>query len=112
MPDQTRASITSSTASDRRVKLRVRPPLLVSLHPTLSVPKKSCSVATNEPLSPACPDGCSVYGGVGMSGSQAPSFVVLGFPSVSASRIAVIGRQNDQCSLSSQTLISESAAVR
>ena len=60
MPDQTRASTISSIASEKRVKLRVRPPLLVSVHAILSVPKKSCSVATIEPLSPAWPDGCSV----------------------------------------------------
>ncbi len=34
-----------------------------------------------------------------------------GLPSVPASRIAVIGRQNDQCALSSQTLIRASVAV-
>ena len=35
------------------------PPLFVSVQPILSVPKKSCSVATIEPLSPVWPDGCS-----------------------------------------------------
>ena len=50
------------------------------------------------------------YGGVGMSGSQFSSFAVCGLPSVSASRIAVIGRQNDECALPSHTLIKASAA--
>src|SRR5438128_1998094 len=73
MPDQTRASTISSIACEKRVQLRVSPALLVSLQATLSVPKKSCSVATIEPLKPACPDGCSGYGGVGINGNQAGS---------------------------------------
>src|SRR5215211_3130870 len=110
MPDQTRASTISSIASEKRVKLLVKPPLFVSVQEILSVPKKSWSVATNEPLRPECPDGCSAYGGVPISGSQPASFAVSGFSSVSASRIAVMGRQKDQYALSSQTLISASAA--
>ena len=49
----------------------MKPPLFVSVHPIRSVPKKSCSVATNELLRPLCPEECSVYGGVGISGSHA-----------------------------------------
>ena len=67
---------------------------------------------TIEPLKPVCPEGCSGYGGFGISGDHPASGSVLGLPSVSASLIAVIGRQNDQCALSSQTLIRGSAAVR
>ena len=56
--------------------------------------------------------GWSGYGGVGISGSQPGSAFVAGFPSVSASLIAVIGRQKRKRALSRQTVISESAAVR
>src|SRR5215213_10558144 len=110
MPDQTRASMISSIASEKRVKLLVKPPLFVSVQPISSVPKKSWSVATIEPLRPECPDECSAYGGVEISGSHPASFSVSGLPSVSASRMAVIGRQNGQDALSTQTLMSESAA--
>ena len=109
IPDQTRASTTSSIACEKRVKLRVRPPLFVSVHPIRSLRKKSCNVATKAELSPLCPDECSGYGGVGTSGSQFGSAFVHGLPSVSASRIAVIGRQNGSCALSFQTVISASA---
>ena len=47
-----------------------------------------------------------------ISGSQSASAPVAGFPSAAASRIAVIGRQNSQAALSSQTAIRASAPVR
>ena len=83
----------------------------MSVHAIASVPKKCWSVLTIEPLSPVCPDGCSGYGGVAISGVQPSCGCVSGLPSPAASRIAVIGRQNDHCALSSHTAISASAAV-
>src|SRR6059058_844527 len=108
MPAHTRASITSLSASENRSKLRVVQDLLLNaLNPILSVPKKCWSVCTNALVAQECPEGCSGKGGVksgkrglqtGVAGSNSGSHVgsasVSGLPSVSASRIAVIGRQN------------------
>src|SRR5687767_11077926 len=102
MPDHTRTLMISLSASDKRVYVIVFPAAL-SVHVMWSVLKNSCSVSTNEPLTPRWPDGCSGYGGLGTSGSQFGSASVAGFPSVAASRIAVIGLQKDQNALSSQT---------
>src|SRR6266542_1197290 len=63
------------------------------------------------PLAQAWPEGCSGNGGVASSGSQAGSASVAGFPSVSAIRIAVIGRHDDQYALSFQQLMLASAAA-
>src|SRR6185503_7412346 len=109
MPAQTRASITSLSASENRSKLRVVPDLLLcALKAILSVPKKFWSVCTNALVAQQCPEGWSGKGGVTSSGrwhtgvvgsnngSQFGSATVAGLPSVLASRIAVIGRQNCQ----------------
>src|SRR5205823_6080120 len=109
MPAHTRASITSLSACEKRSKLRVVHDLLLkALNPILSVPKKFWSVCTNALVAQACPDGCSGKGGVtssgglhtavvgSNSGSHVGSASVAGLPSVSASRIAVIGRQDCQ----------------
>jgi hypothetical protein len=74
------------------------------------------------PLTQPCPDGWSGKGGVpsggvvGVDGSKsgvhAGSATVAGLPSVSASRMAAIGRQNCQRYLSFQQLIAPSAAAR
>src|SRR5467141_181822 len=109
MPAHTRASMISLSASENRSKLRVVQDLLLkALKPILSVPKKFCSVFTNALVAQACPEGWSGNGGVksagrwqtGVAGSNSGSHVgsasVAGLPSVSASRIAVIGRQNCQ----------------
>src|SRR5207244_9548992 len=107
MPPHTRASMTSLSASENRSKLRVVQDLLLkALKPILSVPKKFWSVFTNALVAQACPEGWSGKGGVtsdgrlqtgvdgSNNGSQVGSASVAGLPSVSASRIAVIGRQN------------------
>src|SRR6059036_3047082 len=109
MPAHTRASITSLRMSENLSKLRVVQDLLLkAVTAILSVPKKFWSVCTNAPVLQACPDGWSGKGGVtssggwqtavagSNSGSQVGSATVSGLPSVSASRIAVIGRQNCQ----------------
>src|SRR5512144_760916 len=107
MPAHTRASMTSLAASEKRSKLRVVQDLLLNaLKAILSVPKKFWSVCTNAEVALQWPDGWSGKGGVkssgglqtGVAGSNRGSHVgsasVAGLPSVSASRIAVIGRQN------------------
>src|SRR5512132_3621976 len=97
MPAQTRASMISLIASENRSKLRVElEKLLDVLNAILSVPKKSWSVSTTAPLMHVCPDGCSGNGGVVNSGVHVWSARVAGFPSLSAWRIAVIGRQEFQ----------------
>ena len=57
-----------------------------------------------------CPDGWSGYGGVARNGCHAESGLVAGLPSFAASWIAVIGRQDDQRALSTQTATNVSAA--
>src|SRR6185312_5724708 len=107
MPAQTRASITSLSASENRSKLRVVQDLLLNaLKLISSVPKKFWSVCTNALVAQECPEEWSGKGGVtsdgrlqtGVAGSNSGSHVgsasVAGLPSVSASRIAVMGRQN------------------
>src|SRR5215831_3067654 len=108
MPAHTRASITSLRASENRLKLRVVQDLLLNaLKAILSVPKKFWSVFTNAAVAQQWPDGWSGKGGVksgargvqvcvdgSNSGSHVGSASVAGLPSVSASRIAVMGRQN------------------
>src|SRR6266480_575970 len=107
MPAQTRASMTSLSGSENRSKLRVVPDLLLkALKAILSVPKKLCSVCTNALVAEEWPEGCSGKAGVtsggplktGVAGSNSGNHVgsapVSGLPSVLASRINVIGRQN------------------
>src|SRR5215468_5391126 len=109
MPAHTRASMTSWSASENRSKLRVVHDLLLNaLKPILSVPKKFWSVCTNAEVALQWPDGWSGKGGVtsggglqtvvdgSNNGSHVGSASVAGLPSISASRIAVIGRQNCQ----------------
>src|SRR5262245_18477786 len=101
MPAHTRASMTSLSASENRLKLRVVHDLLLNaLNPILSVPKKFWSVCTYALVADACPEGWSGNGGVksgargvqiGVDGSNSGSHVgsasVAGLPSVSASRL-------------------------
>src|SRR4029450_4122088 len=98
----------SLSASEKRSKLldgqgAGKHLLLSAVKETLSVPKKACSAYTVAPLMQVCPAGWSGKGGVtrggpetgilgSKSGSQFGSASVAGLPSVSASRIAVIGR--------------------
>src|SRR5919202_571623 len=88
----------------------------------LSVPKNSCIACRVALLVQLCPDGWSGNGGVdsggtvGVDGSNngfhAGSASVAGFPSLSASWIASIGRQKFQWNLSFQQPIAPSAAAR
>jgi hypothetical protein len=86
--------MTSSSACEKRVKLLVVPVAgLKALNSILSVPKKLCSAPTSAPLPQVCPAGYSGKPGVSINGVQSGSRVVAGLPSVSAYRIAVIGRK-------------------
>src|SRR6266511_508131 len=97
MPAQTRAPLTSLSASENRSKLLVVCELLLkALKAILSLPKKSWSVWTNALLRQACEDGWSGNGGVAKSGIQLASGSVAGLPSLAASWIAVTGRQKLQ----------------
>src|SRR5215211_7337399 len=100
MPLQTRASMISLSASEKRSKLLEGQGagehlLLFAVNAILSVPKKACRACTNPPLMQVCPDGWSGKPGVtsggpetgivGLnSGSQAGSASVAGFPSAAA----------------------------
>ena len=74
-------------------------------------PKTFVSVSAIAALTADSPDGWSGYGGVLISGGQSAWAAVAGLPSRSASRMAVIGRQNSQRALSTQVLIRASAPV-
>src|SRR4051794_16811986 len=115
----------SISASERRGKVRVVPDLLLlTVKPTRSVPKKYCSVSTMAPAAQLWPEGCSGNGGVTSPGGEATGVAgsnkgvhdglaaVSGLPSVSASRMAVIGRQKFQWYLLFQQPIAASAAAR
>jgi hypothetical protein len=104
MPDHTRASTISWIACEKLEKLRVRPALLVSVQPISSVPKNCWSVLTIEPLSPGVPGRVLRIRRVRDQRRPVGQRVAIAAPSA----IAVIGRQNDQNALSSQTLISAS----
>src|SRR5438093_11372267 len=94
IPAQTRASRTSLSPAEKRAKLRVVCELLLNaLKATLSVPKNAWSVLTMALDTQRWPDGCSGKGGVASNGVHVGSAIVAGLPSVSAWRIAVIGRQ-------------------
>src|SRR6478752_10376281 len=110
MPPQTRASRTSLIIWEIREKLRVVWELLLNaLKATLSVPKNAWRVLPIAPTSQLWPDGWSGKAGVASSGVHIGSATVAGLPSVSARRIAVIGRQKFQKYLSFQQLINASA---
>src|SRR4029077_16702109 len=105
MPAHTRALMFSVSASERLLQLRVVPVLLLdALNATWSVWKKYRSDRRIAPAAQLWPEGYSGNGGVTSAGGAATgvdgsnsgvhpvSTVVARLPSVSASRIAVIGR--------------------
>src|SRR3954452_622576 len=124
IPAQTRALMFSLSASERLSKVRVVPDLLLeALNATLSVPKKYRRVRKIEPAAQLWPEGWSGNGGVtsaggvatcvdgSNSGAHVGSASVAGFPSLAASRMAVMGRQKFQWYLSFQQPIAASAAA-
>src|SRR4051812_28001835 len=77
-----------------------------------SEPKNSASTAAAAPLKVLCPETHSGNGGVTSKGVHEPSATVSGFPSVSALRMAVIGRQKLYRYLQSQATIPASARAK
>src|SRR5436190_408802 len=75
-----------------------------------SLPKKSLAPLNSPAVTQFAPDGSSGYGGKGRRLVQAASGAVFGLPSVSASWMAVVGRQKLQWAFSAQQLMSASAA--
>ena len=61
-----------------------------------SVPKNRLRTCAAAPPSTLCPESCSGIGGVVTNGAHVVSTSVFGLPSLSPSRIAVIGRQKFQ----------------
>jgi len=94
MPAKTRAFLTSSSESEKLLKERVTPIMRsLSMIKWRFSPKKLASTTAAAPLTVEWPDGYSGWFGVAKSGIQEGSGLVAGFPSVSASGIAVTGRQ-------------------
>ncbi len=82
MPDQTRASTISSIACEKRVKLRVRPALLVSLHADPVGPEELLERLHDRAAEPGVPRGVLRVGRVGdQRHASRPSGSVRGFPS-------------------------------
>ena len=84
-------------------------PVLVISNSAWSLPKNALALFINPLVTQLAPDGSSGYGGSGRSPVQAVSGSVAGLPSVSASGIAVAGRQKFQWAFSAQQLIRLSA---
>src|SRR6478672_9243424 len=78
----------------------------------LSVPKKAASTAAAPALLPLWPEMYDGWLGVLRYGAQVGSGAVASLPSVSAARIAVIGRQKLKVYLASQTAKLASAWAR
>src|SRR5205814_5177801 len=93
---------------------RVAPGRLSELSEKLmaSVPKKAARTAAAPELTPLWPEMYEGWFGVTRYGVQLVSTAVSALPSVSAARIAVIGRQKLYTYLVSQTAMAASASVR
>src|SRR5688572_20569027 len=115
MPEEMRASITSSTPSLNVVHWRGKPGLvgLVAriVTPGLS-PNSNDSIVAIALLLVECPERYSGCGAVGNSGVHAGSPTVSSFPSRWPLRIAAWGRQKLKTYLASQHAIDASAAAR
>src|SRR5688500_6744563 len=100
IPHHPRALLASRVACVRRVQLPVVPGLApVTLNALLSVPEEPGGVWANVRLKHSWPEGWSGYGGAGIRDVQFGSGSVAGLPSLSAARMAVIGRQNSHRAL-------------
>ena len=114
MPPNTRASAISATAAEKLANDRVPGRSSdVKVKGELS-PNMAARIDAAEPLTVEWPDGYSGCGGVpdgraSSHGVHAVSGSVLALPSVSAKRIAVIGRQNTYRYLRSKQAIAASA---
>src|SRR5437667_5967919 len=103
----------SSAASENELKLRDTPGRSSELvaKGMLSEPKKAASTVAAAPLNVLWPEVYSGKGGVTSSGVQVGSLVVSGLPSISALRMAVMGRQKLNVYLQSQAMIAASASA-
>src|SRR3954453_7213825 len=86
-------------------------PTLVISNSAVSLPKNAFALFITPLYTQLAPDGSSEYGGTGMRAAQLASCAVSSLPSLSASWIAVVGRQKCQCAFSAQQLIALSAPV-
>jgi hypothetical protein len=96
MPAYTRASTISRIiwSVDSNVRGEPEPGnVLVSVIPTLLVPKNVASVSASDAVKHPCADGYSGWFGVVSNGVHCESAAVSGLPSVSPALIAVTGRQ-------------------
>src|SRR5437762_2113747 len=94
MPAKMRASLISSRAAEKLEKDRTTPSITSeSVLKEVPLPKMLASTVAAAPLTVEWPEGYSGKAGVVSSGVQLGSAVVSGLPSVSASGIAVTGRQ-------------------
>src|SRR5437870_2371463 len=97
----------SSAAWENELKLRVTPGRSSEsvVKGVLSEPKKAASTTAAAPLKVLWPEMYSGNGGVTSSGVQVESLTVSGLPSVSALRMAVMGRQKSKAYLQSQAMM-------
>src|SRR6267142_2882869 len=111
MPPYIRLSADSCAACEKLVNERAETDGFSegSVKVTLSVPKKLFSTAAAAPLKLEWPETYVGNGGVTISGVQDGSALVSAFPSVSAARMAVIGRQKLVSYLASQAMVAASA---
>ena len=104
MPPYNRLTADSAAAPEKLVNVRSATRAFSdgSVKVTLSVPKNDFNTAAAAPENVEWPDAYEGNGGVVSSGVQVASAVVFALPSVSAARIAVIGRQNSVSNLTFQ----------
>src|SRR5262245_59360233 len=111
MPAYRRLTADSAAACEKLVNERL--PTAASSDGTvkamLSVPKKLLSTVAAAPLNVLWPEVYEGKFGVTSSGAQVGSAVVAEFPSVSAARMAVTGRQRLSTYLASQQAMAASA---
>ena len=113
MPPKTRAFLISAAAEEKFENDRVTPimPYELTVNAVFS-PKRLASTTVAALLTVEWALGYSGCGGVAMRGVQDGSTSVAGFPSVSASRIDVIGRQKEYLYLALKFAIKASAVAR
>src|SRR5690606_36102421 len=114
MPPKRRLMPASLAAASKPEKLRTTPgvPSEVVEKGMASLPKNDANTVAAPRLKVLCPDVYSGNGGVGISELQVTSGSVSGLPSVSASRMAEIGRHRSYVNFASQQEIAASAMVR
>src|SRR5687767_351842 len=114
MPPYRRLLADSKAACEKLVNVRSATAAFSdgSVNVNRSPPKNFARTAAAAPLNVLCPDVYAGKLGVVISGVQAGSAVVLGLPSLAASRMPVIGRQKLYSYLASQQEMAASASAR